>query len=232
MQSDAFQRMLTRCPIFADAPAPAARTLAVNLERRNYGRGKLVYAEGKRSDRMYIIISGQVMLTRAACDVNGHRLLAIRRPTETFGEIDFLGHTVRATSAVARTDLFVLAIGRRRLHGWIRRHPEVGYAMLRELSREQRRSYRELCHLRCADLPGRLAKLLLQCWKDYGEVQDDVCTVKLGMTHRELADQVGACRDQVRSVLARFRQQGWIRVDNGVLYIQEPEKLTRYVTER
>ncbi|MCO1580490.1 Crp/Fnr family transcriptional regulator [Crossiella sp. SN42] len=232
MNSTEFHRMLDKCPIFAAAPAKAAVSLAVNLERRVYQPKTPVYAEGDPGDRMFIIASGQVMLTRTACDREGRLVLGLRGPAEIFGEVDFLDDSPRVTSAVARSELTVLAMNRRRLRSWIRNHPDVGHALLRLLARDQRHSYEKLTHLRCADLPSRLALSLLQRWKLQGTTEQGVCTVDLGLNQKELAQMIGASRDQTNKMLSHFRHRGWIRIEGRTLFILAPEQLTKFATQR
>ena len=64
-----------------------------------------------------------------------------------------------------------------------------------------------------SDVPGRVAKALLDLAEKFGEVEGDGLRVTHDLTQEELAQLVGASRETVNKALADFASRGWLRLE-------------------
>jgi hypothetical protein len=81
-----------------------------------------------------------------------------------------------------------------------------------------RRTDYDLADLICTDVPGRVAKQLLQLAQCFGTQEGEALRVDHHLTHEEIAQLVGASVQTVDKALADFAHRGWIRLHtNGVL---------------
>ncbi len=77
------------------------------------------------------------------------------------------------------------------------------------------------------DVPGRVAKALLQLAQRFGAVEGGQLRVTHDLTQEELAQYVGASRETVNKALADFASRGWVRVEGKSVVILDRERLTR-----
>ena len=77
------------------------------------------------------------------------------------------------------------------------------------------------------DVPGRVAKNLLDLADRFGEQERDGLHVHHDLTQEELAQLVGASRETVNKALADFASRGWLRLDGKSVIILDPERLAR-----
>ena len=77
------------------------------------------------------------------------------------------------------------------------------------------------------DVPGRVAKALLDLGSRFGVQQDNGLQVNHDLTQEELAQLVGASRETVNKALADFASRGWLRLDGKSVIILDPERLAR-----
>ena len=104
-------------------------------------------------------------------------------------------------------------------------HPEVGERLLQVLARRLRRTNDSVADLIFTDVPGRVAKALLQMADRFGSRENEGLRVKHDLTQEELAQLVGASRETVNKALAEFVQRGWIRLENRAVVILDLQRL-------
>jgi CRP-like cAMP-binding protein len=95
------------------------------------------------------------------------------------------------------------------------------------LARRLRRTNDALADLIFTDVPGRVAKNLLQMAGRFGTRDGGVLRVTHDLTQEELAQLVGASRETVNKALADFASRSWLRLDGKSVIILDPERLAR-----
>lgn len=196
------------------------------LKPANFLPGQMIFAEGESGDRLYVIDSGKVKISQRA-GAGRENLQAVLGPSEMFGELAVFDREPRTSSATAITEVRTVTMDRAGLHGWIAEHPEIGEQLLRVLARRLRRTIENWADLIVTDMPGRLAKQLLQLAQQFGSQQDGVTHVSHDLSHDELAQLVGTSRENVNKALTDFSRRGWIRLHDKTLLILDSEHLIR-----
>ena len=78
-----------------------------------------------------------------------------------------------------------------------------------------------------SDVPGRLAKALLDLSSRFGEPTEDWLRVAHDLTQEELAQLVGASRETVNKALADFTGRGWVRREGRAVVLLDMARLER-----
>lgn len=217
---------LMQSPLFASLDAEAAAALRASMTEQSTPRGTVIFAEGQIGDHMYVVVEGKIKLGHASPD-GRESLMAVLGPGEIFGELSLFDPGPRTATATALTDARVLALGNTSLRPWLAGRPEVAEALLAALARRLRRTNDALADLVFSDVPGRVAKALLDLADKFGEVTPEGTLVKHDLTQEELAQLVGASRETVNKALADFAQRGWIRVDQREVLLIGIDRLAR-----
>ena len=110
---------------------------------------------------------------------------------------------------------------------WIADRPEIAEQLLRVLARRLRRTNNNLADLIFTDVPGRVAKQLLQLAQRFGTQEGGALRVTHDLTQEEIAQLVGASRETVNKALADFAHRGWIRLEGKSVLISDSERLAR-----
>ena len=106
-------------------------------------------------------------------------------------------------------------------------NPEAAKHMLRALAQRLRRTNESLSDLVFSDVPGRVAKSLLDLARRFGTQTDSGIHVPHDLTQEELAQLVGASRETVNKSLADFVSRGWIRLEGRAVTLLDVERLQR-----
>lgn len=218
--------MVARTGIFQTLDPVAVSAVINQMHPVHFSRQQTVYTEGQPGDQLFIIASGKVKLGRRCADGRGH-LLAIVGPAEMFGEISIFDPGPRSSTATALTDVSALAMDRTVMWEWLADHPEIVERLLRVLARRLHRTDHDLSDFLFADVPARVAKLLLRLAKQFGIQEDGAMRLTHDLTQEEIAQLVGASRETVNKVLIDFNRRGWIRADGKSLLITDSERLVR-----
>ncbi len=217
---------INRAPLFAALDVEAAAALRTSMVEVRAKKGEVFFVEGEPGDRLYVITEGKVTLGHSASD-GRETLLAVLGPGEMFGELSLFDPGQRTATATALTDAVVLGLGRDSLRPWLTGRPEVAEKLLQALAQRLRRTEDAMADLVFSDVPGRVAKALIELSEKFGVYRDGELFVEHDMTQEELAQLVGASRETVNKALAEFVNRAWLRVEQRSVTILDLERLQR-----
>ena len=218
--------LLARSVLFQDLNLEAARALAKEMGTVELGRGEILFSEGETGDSLFIVLFGKLKLGHRALD-GRHNLVAIMGPSDIVGELSLFDDGPRTATATAVTDVRLARLTRTAMHRWLSHRPETAEQLLRVIARRVRRTNDALSDLIFTDVPGRVAKSLLQMAARFGSRDGDSVRVMLDLTQEELGELVGASRETVNKALAEFASRGWLRLDGRKVIILDPERMAR-----
>ncbi|KAJ8143277.1 hypothetical protein OY671_003595 [Metschnikowia pulcherrima] len=190
--------------------ADETRTLFESMQQIELSRGDVLFREGEPGDRLYVIASGKIKSGRRSND-GRENLSSILGPGEMFGELSLFDPGPRTATASSVADSVIYELGHDQLVEWIEKHPSVAKHSLNALARRSRRTNETSADLVFSDVPGRVAKALLDSSTRFGEETDEGIRVAHDLTQEELAQLVGASRETVNKALADFATRGWVR---------------------
>src|SRR3979409_1363771 len=160
-------KILARAGMFQGVEPGAVSALTNQLHHVDFRSGHRGFAEGAPGDRVYLVISGKVKIGRRAPD-GRENLLTIMGPSDMFGELSIFDPGPRTSSATTITEVRAVSMDRDALRAWLADRPEIAEQLLRVLARRLRRTNNNLADLIFTDVPGRVAKQLLQLAQRFG----------------------------------------------------------------
>lgn len=220
------QDILSRAGIFQGVDPVAVQNLINQMETVRFPRGTTIFEEGEPGDRLYIITAGKIKLARHAPD-GRENLLTVMGPSDMFGELSIFDPGPRTSSAVCVTEVTAATMNSEMLRQWVADHPAIAQQLLRVLARRLRRTNANLADLIFTDVPGRVAKTLLQLANRFGVQEGGALRVNHDLTQEEIAQLVGASRETVNKALATFAHRNWIRLEGKSVVIVDTEHLAR-----
>lgn len=219
-------QILSRVPLFAGLSPEQYAALAQRIGSASLRRGEILFEEGNPGDRLYIITEGKIKLGHMSDD-GRESLLAILGPGEIIGELTLFDPGPRSTTATAVSPVSMLSLEHRDLMEILDVNPDLAKHMLRALAQRLRRTNESLADLVFSDVPGRVAKALLDLSDRFGTPTDSGVHVPHDLTQEELAQLVGASRETVNKSLADFVSRGWIRLEGRAVTLLDVDRLAR-----
>jgi CRP/FNR family transcriptional regulator, cyclic AMP receptor protein len=218
--------MLARCAIFEAISPPAAAALAGRLQPVTFPRRRTIFVEGQPGYDLYVLLSGKVKIRHRTTD-GRESLIAVLGPNDVFGELALFDPGPRTSTVTTVTPVHAVTLDRQALRSTIVTHPEIAEQLLQVLARRLRRTNDNLRDLIFTDVPGRVARQLLDLATRFGASHQGAMCVDHNLSQKELAQLIGSSRETVNKALLDFAQRGWIRYQGTTVHIDEPGELAR-----
>jgi len=220
------QEVIRKAPLFTALDDAASASLLANMVSVKISKGTILFAEGDGGDQLYVIAEGKLKLGTSSGD-GRENLLSILGPGEMFGELSLFDPGPRTSTATAVTDAKLLSLGQEKLLPWLVENPKVSLQLLASLAQRLRRTNEAVGDLVFSDVPGRVAKALIDLGERFGKKTDEGLFVHHDLTQEELAQLVGASRETVNKALADFVGRNWLKLDGRAVLITDFERLSK-----
>ena len=218
--------VLRQAPLFSALDDEAATALRASMSDAKLRRGDVLFHEGDAGDRLYIVMDGKVKLGRTSSD-GRENLLAILGPGQMFGELSLFDPGPRSATVTAVTDTSFASLSHEDLLKWLDGRPQVARGLLAQIAGRLRKANDVNADLVFSDVPGRVAKALIDLAERFGRQADDGIHVSHDLTQEELAQLVGASRETVNKALADFASRSWLRLEPRSVVFMDMERMTR-----
>ena len=218
--------VVRKAPLFTALDDAAAISLRASMDSVKIGKGGILFKEGDSGEHVYVIVEGKLKLGTSSGD-GRENLLSILGPGEMFGELSLFDPGPRTSTATAVTDAKLLSLSHAKLIPWLRENPDVSLQLLARLAQRLRRTNEAVGDLVFSDVPGRVAKALIDLGERFGKESPEGLFVHHDLTQEELAQLVGASRETVNKALADFAGRGWLRLDGRAVLITDLERLSK-----
>lgn len=200
----------------------AERTRLVERFGRRYEAGATIYSEGGEADACFIVQEGRIRLVKKIR--SSERSLTVLRPGDLFGEDALLRRSVRSASAVALTDVTVLALDRKTFGVMLAGNADVASRLVEQLVRRLRDAEEQLENAMLRDHPSRVVNTLLRLSSQTEKSSEGWI---LAISPLELSSRVGLDVDAVKRAVQQLRDGGYLRIVDERIILSDLEALRR-----
>lgn len=219
---------LRRISIFQGVSEDNLAKIAALTAEKLYTKKSIICHEGDKGDTLYIIKVGRVKIAKVAMD-GREKTLAIMQPGDFFGEMALFDDLPRSATAEAiDCEVRLLALNKRDFERAINENPSIALAIMRDLTRRIRAVNQQIEDLAFKDVHGRVASTLLSLAQTEGQKANGQVTIKIRMTHQDLANMVGSSRETVTRALNRMQAEGVIAISHQQITLLDPEALANW----
>ena len=180
---------------------------------RIYPRGRVIFSQGDPADCFFVLNRGHVRMSMGGS--NGkEKVLGILKRGDVFGEDVLESEEVRHRRATVHDECWVSVISRDGLLQLLEQWPVLNVSLIQILNRTVLEAHQELQNLSFLSVEHRISRTLLKLGFDHGRhvaTTPNLMKLQINITHEQLASMVGANRPYVSSVLAKFKEKGWLR---------------------
>jgi CRP/FNR family cyclic AMP-dependent transcriptional regulator len=212
---------LATIPLFSGLPEEELERFAELTRERSYPKGSVILFQDDPGDSLFVLRAGRVKVVLIGED-GREVILGVLEPGAHFGELALIDDQPRSAHVIAMEDAQLLILRREDFRRRVEANPTVAWALLSELSRRLRRADVKIGGLVLLDVPGRIARLLL----DLASESDDG-VIEKPLTHQTIAQMIGASRETVSRAMKDFQDAGLIRVERRRIAIGDREALEK-----
>ena len=217
---------LATVPLFKGLDADEMAKFAELLRDKSYPKGSVILFEDDPGDALFIVRAGRVKVVLVAED-GREVILGILGPAEHFGELSLIDDQPRSAHVIAMEESTLLVLRRDDFRRRVEQNPSVAWSLLAELSRRLRRADGKIGSLVLLDVPGRIARLLLDAADEGGS---DL--IEKPLTHQTIAHLIGASRETVSRATREFQDSGWVTAEQRRIRIADRAALDKRSQQR
>jgi len=209
--------LIRRVPLFSMLTNEQAQTIADGVSKRRYRRGEIIVEQGRKSDALFILLSGRARVITS--DSRGREvILAVLEAGDYLGEMSLIDNEPHSATVRAEVQTDMLILGRAEFARCLPENSSLSYAIMRGLVQRLRSADRQIESLALLDVYGRVARSLL----DMAEDEGDIKIIRNKVSRQDMAKIVGASREMVSRVMKDLEDRGMVETqENGSVIIKE-----------
>lgn len=204
------------------SPAFVHHLQEIGMKKKIPTIGAALFRDGEAADRLYLLESGQIKLTKATSD--GKELTL-----QVFGHGELVGMSGLFEAGVAYTSTAttnepgeVIVIQRSALEKLLVENGEYCVDFLRWMAVMNRRIQSKFRDLLLNGKTGAFYSTLIRMTNTYGEEREDGILINLPLTNRDLAQFIGLTRESVNRMLSDLKKLDVIEIlPHGHLLIKD-----------
>jgi CRP/FNR family transcriptional regulator len=213
---------LRACQLFRGLPVNDLGAIAGISLLKSLRKGEYLFREGDPANGFYVVQKGAINVHRVNA-LGKEQVIHIFRPGESLAEATLATASGYPADALAVEPSQVFLVQKAGFIELLKHHPDLALRMLASMSVHLRMLLGQLEDLTLKDVETRLANWLMRrCPEPHAEVPVEV---ELHTTKRLLAAELGTVSETLSRTLAKFREQGLVRVKAKSVMILSPKRL-------
>jgi len=215
------EQFLATVPLLSGLDTGELVRLSEITREKTYPKGSVILFEDDPGDSLFIVRDGRVKVVLVGED-GREVILGVLGIGEHFGELALIDDQPRSAHVIAMEDAGLLVLRREDFRRHVEANPKVAWSLLGALSKRLRRADDKIGGLVLLDVPGRIARLLL----DFAE-ESGTELVERPLTHQTIAQMIGASRETVSRAMRDFQDAGMIAVERRQIRVADRPALER-----
>ena len=123
-------KILKKIPVFQGLKDEEYHRVMAMCSSTVAKEGEEIFLQGDDGNSMFILLSGEIDI-----EVTGVGVVHVMKAGEILGEIGLVKQMARTAGATAKTNCVLLQLYSEILHEVVKKHPKIGYIMMRNVAR-------------------------------------------------------------------------------------------------
>ncbi|MBN4080259.1 Crp/Fnr family transcriptional regulator [Beggiatoa alba] len=183
-----------------------------------YNKHDFVFQAGTLKKNFHLLLSGRVKLYRVS-SLGREVTQWFCFPGEAFGLAELAHKNQQSIYAQCCEQSEVLAIPLNQFNHFIKNSPEIAVQIIEQLSVRLKITGDTLLNFTSDDIKTRLVKLLTRLNMRFGTEYNNGILINVILTHKEIANMIGACRQSVTTALGELKTAGYLKIINHHFFI-------------
>ena len=206
--------------IFSDINKVELEELEKICTIRKYPKGSMIILEEEFGDKLFIVKTGTVKITRVN-DEGKEVILALLGISELFGEMAILDGESRSANALAQENCELVVVSSEDFLNLLKNNFKISFAIMSELAKKIRKSDMQIEALSLSDAEHRIGASILNLAEDMGVIRNGKVTIQNLPFQQDIANMAGTSRETVSRILKSFEDRNLILKDGHKVIIPD-----------
>lgn len=238
------RKVLTREPAYPGNGEPAAPTAppeasilqefersGLRVVERKFGRGETIFTPGEPDEQLYFLRSGTVRVYKTYGDYK-EATVALLKDGGVFGKLDLTEDGSQDDFAEAFSEAQVASVRKPAVAWLVKRRPDLALSLFSAMSERMKQSDTLIVTLLHREVSSRLAALLSNLGKQFGQKNGRETLIDVRLTHMELANMIASTREAVSKAMTELQKEGLIEVRSRQIFVLDPQALKERADSR
>lgn len=212
-------------PLLSSLDAREIEEISQGIRSTEYKKGQQIFKTGDRADRLYIVCSGKMKIYKYLTD-GREQILYIYSTGDFVGAFNLLKEDEYKFNAEALEDTFIITLSKSKFDEIAMKNPSITLKILEKAYERIRWAEDLVDRLSSHNADSKVASLLLNMIRDFGEKTDEGRVLNLFMNREDMGNYTGISRETMTRKLLLFQELGYIDFDgNKKIIVLNKEKL-------
>ncbi|MFW5986546.1 MAG: Crp/Fnr family transcriptional regulator, partial [Halanaerobiales bacterium] len=191
---------MLQLPVFSALTSEEKLKLLSLTHQRNLEADETLFYDQEPVEAVYLIKKGRIKLSKVFED--GKEItIGFRGADEILGEEALFADYNHNTTAVAVESTFVCICTKKDCEMTVQKYPEMAMRIIKNLGYKLQQTTERVSNIASRNVRGRVKFLLSQLAREYGEKTPEGLLINFKLTHRDIAELIGASWVMVSKVL-------------------------------
>lgn len=208
MECNCFAREGKNCieivPIFSNLSDEEKLEVAKITGEKTYEKNEMIYMAGDKGDKLYVIHSGKVKITRII-ESGKEQVIRVLGPGEFMGELSLFSPLKLKDNGEALSKTIVCTIDGRNLKELMKKYPEIAFKVMEELSQRLEDTEDLIENISLYSVEKRIAQSLIKMSRGKEEVL-------LNMRKGDWASQLGMSQETLSRQLTVLQHKKLVKL--------------------
>ena len=224
---DENRKFIKEVVLFKELPEAQIDKVTKLCTEKKFPKYHVIFEEGERGDSLFIVKQGLVKISKEAAD-GRVKTLALFQKSDFFGEMSVLSEDGRSANAETLTETRVLILDREGFINLLNKNPSISLHIIHTLIDRLALADRQIKNLALGNSRAKIADILIQLAREFGDGDEKLKKVNVRLTHQELADLAGLARETTTKLLNEFVKDEAIQLADREIEILDPDKLAKW----
>ena len=210
--------IIKSCHLFSGVTEQDLELLSGVCRLQNHMKGQVIFSQGDEANGFYVVASGKIKIYKLSPD-GKERILHIVQSGGSFAEAAIFGDGCYPAFAEPLNKSLLIFFPKREFLNLLHRHSQISINMIGGLSRFLRQFATQIEDLTFKDVPGRLARYLLDLGGDEHKI------VELPIAKSQLASNLGTVSETLSRTFRKLSDEAIINVKGKQIEILDVDRL-------
>ncbi len=191
-------------PIFSNLSYEEMMEVARITREKTFEKGEMLYMAGEKSEKLYVIHSGKVKITRFT-DTGKEQVIRVLGSGDFMGELSLFSPLPLTDNGEALSRTIACMIDGKKLKDLMKKYPVIAFKIMEELSQRLEKAEDLIENISLYGVERRLALTLINMANEKGEVN-------LRMSKKDFASHLGMSQETLSRKLTFFQNMGIIKL--------------------
>lgn len=202
---------LKKVQLFSSFTDQEIEHLITKLIVKKFTKHETILYEENTNEFMYIILFGKVKAVRITED-GKEIILAVHQQGDFFGEMSLIDGKTTPASVIATEDSLLAIISKKDFYSILLAQSKFMISLLKIFCNRLRNCWDTIQLLNFNNASQRTKMLFLMLSDEYGEKSPEGTTLKIKLTHQDIAEMTGMTRESVTRILDKWKNSGEITI--------------------